>query len=136
MKKLLVVISVVALLGFAVKRGVEFLEADREAHLHRTRVTELFKGMQEGGNYQTAICMWYQGTLSMDAGSFPRAADHFDAWRTKQGFDKVKAFTVGEVAIEVPRGTVSPGSAKVRIEVDGRNLTLSVQDRTPIEVVG
>jgi hypothetical protein len=136
MKKLLVVLSVVALLGFGVKRGVEFLEADREVHLHRTRVMELFKGMQEGGNYQTAICMWYQGTLSMDAGSFPRAADSFDAWRKKEGFDKVKAFTVGEVAIEVQRGMVAPGTARVEIEVDGRHLTLRVQDRTPIEIVG
>lgn len=136
MKKLLLGLGLVALLGFGVRRGVEFLEADREVHLHRARVMDLFKSMQEGGNYQTAICMWYQGTLSMDAGTFPRAADHFDAWRKEQGFEKVKSFTVGEVSIEVPRGMVSPGTAKVQIEVDGRSLTLRVQDRVPIEVVG
>lgn len=135
MKKL-IWLAVLVLLLVGGKKGIDYLSRDRELSTYRNRVQFMLEGMQKGGNYQTAVCMWYMGTVSLDQRDFNGAADSFDAWRQKRGLQQVTSFNVGEVLVEKERGLLGEGGiSKVPVVVNGRSLTFRVADRMPIDLV-
>jgi len=135
MKKL-IWLAVLVLLVVGGKKGIDHLSRDRELSTYKKRVQSMLEGMQEGGNYQTAVCMWYMGTVSLDQRDFNSAADSFDTWRQKRGLQRVTGFNVGEVVVEKERSVLGEGGiSKVSVVVNGKPLTFRVADRIPIEVV-
>jgi hypothetical protein len=133
--KKLVWLALLVVLLVGGKKGIDYFSRDREVSSYRNRVQSMLEGMQKGGNYQTAVCMWYMGTLSLDQRDFNAAADSFDAWREKRGLKQVTSFNVAEVLVEKERSVLGEGGmSKVTTVVDGRSLTFRVADRMPIDV--
>jgi hypothetical protein len=134
-KKLVIALAILAALGYGVKAGVEYLERDREETLIRDRVVTMLSNMKAGGNHQYAICMWSRGMLAMSAQEFPGAADAFEAWAKRQGFETVTGFEIQDLVIEEKRGMASGGVARVTATVNGQKVVFRVPDRLPIDVL-
>jgi hypothetical protein len=100
--KTLIWIVIVALLGFGVKKGVDYMQQDSERKLHRDRVAVMLEGLKKDGNYTAAMGMWYAGMLNLQS---PGLGDLFEGFRSKAGIAGVlKEVSVGEATIVKRRG--------------------------------
>jgi hypothetical protein len=78
----------------------------------QTRVKIVLTGLQQGASaaqYQTAICMWWDGSYALGQEEFRTAADAFDAWAVVE-----KAGHALDSAIVVVKGSVDGRSFLAR----------------------
>jgi hypothetical protein len=86
----------------------------------RTRAENILNGMKHGyldGEWQTAVCMWYDGVVSLaDQRELEEATDGFERWLRDAGIQTpIAGYEIVEVTIS--KGT--PPAALVSVRIDG-----------------
>jgi hypothetical protein len=123
-KKVVVVLALIA----AVWGGKTLIDAtgakmNREEAQNRVRV--VLTGLQQGASaaqYQTAICMWWDGSYALGQEEFRTAADAFDAWARDRRLTNLQRFDVGEAVVEKAGHALDSAIVVVKGSVDGRSF--------------
>jgi hypothetical protein len=101
MKTLMRTAIVLGVLVFGGKLAIEKITTATRLEGATKRVSLALAGLAPGAEsdiYQTAICMWWAGSLSLDQDQFNMAASLYDRWARSLG--KLDAFEISSSELE------------------------------------
>ena len=119
------VIGVVVLIGliWGGKLAVDEMSRRTSREDAQTRVRMVLTGLKQGAGateYQTAVCMWKDGSYALGPEAFRTASDEFDEWGRRRGLTNLRAFEVGDAAIEKEAYALDSAVVVVKGSVDGK----------------
>jgi hypothetical protein len=133
-KKVLTVAGIAASLFIVIRWGLGGMFSSGETHAAKERVRQVFEGMMAGGNLEKAICLWYQGTVTLPGGQeqFNQAADAFDAWQRDNELPGVTRFEITESRITQESDQLGQAVVTVRGTLNGKPFGMRVRAGEPL----
>ena len=109
MKKLLILVAILAAAGFGGKHLFDNWSHDQKLDTARTRVSGVLHDLAENEE-QTALCLWARGGVMMTGDEMSYYANPFDDFVRVNGFNRPEAWTVQEAVGETAAVTVNYGA--------------------------
>jgi hypothetical protein len=135
MRNVLAFIGFAIIVGVGVKSAVEHTESAVARDRARVRLKAMLGGMQAGGNYQTVVCMWRVGAVSMGQGEFNQAADDFDDWRRQARLDSVTSYSIDDLEMVKAAGLIGPSVSRAQVTINQRHFLLRLEDDKAVEIL-
>jgi hypothetical protein len=130
-------ISVLLMAMVLLAAGLAVACYSMEEHGARTRVEMMMNGWSKGGrtssgDIQTAVCMWYEGSLLItDRDTLGQASVDFDIWRREKDlYRELERWEIPSIAKE---SDAEPRVWIVSVDIEGDPYRMRVQEYVPIE---
>ena len=134
MKKVLAVLVLIGVI-WGGKRAVDGMSHRMNREEAQTRVRIVLTGLKQGAGvpeYQTAVCMWKDGSYALGPEAFRTAADEFDDWARVRGLTNLRAFEVGDAAVEKAAYALDSAVVIVKGSVDGKRFVAHAARSKPL----
>src|SRR5258705_7251643 len=134
MKTVLAVLIVIGVL-WAGKRAIDGMSDKMTSEEAQTRVRIVLTGLKQGASapdYQTAVCMWKDGSYAFGPEAFRTASDEFDDWARQRGLTNLRTFEVGDAAVEKAAYALESAAVVVKGSVDGKPFVAHAARSKPL----
>jgi hypothetical protein len=134
MKKVLAVLVLIGLI-WGGKRAVDGMSHKMSREEAQTRVRIVLTGLKQGAGateYQTAVCMWRDGSYALGPEAFRTAADEFDEWARRRALTNLRAFEVGDASVEKAAQALESAVVVVKGSVDGKPFVAHAAHSKPL----
>lgn len=134
MKKIIGVVVLIALI-WGGKLAVDAMSRRTNQEDAQTRVRIVLTGLKQGAGateYQTAVCMWKAGSLTLGQEEFRTASDEFDDWARGRGLTNLRSFEIGGAAVEKAAYALESAVVVVKGSVDGKPFVAHAARSRPL----
>lgn len=133
MKKLLVWLSVLAVVVIGGKQIVDHMSHTAHESAATARVQAFLEGLKPGGDFQAAFSMWYAGrpegigSITQDQYNMYTAEMH--AWLAQRGLgNSIGGYEIHGATMVRPSQGIEPSLVEVSCTVDGKALVIRAAD--------
>lgn len=133
MKKLLIWLSVLAVVVIGGKRLADHMSHTAHERAATTRVQALLDALKPGGDFQAAFNMWYAGSPegigSVTQDQYNMYTAEMRAWLAQRGFGQsIEAYEIhGATMVRPPQG-IEPSLVEVSCTIDGKAVVIRAVD--------